>query len=68
MTHQERNTWDRVCAATLALGLPTFDDLFTRKVLSVYVAAVDLDELRAELAFVDDPDVKAWYRALGVEA
>jgi hypothetical protein len=68
MTHQERWTWERVKVATLALGVPADHDAFTRRVLSVYLESADLDELRAELAFVDDPDVRAWYRALGVDA
>ncbi|QIG67890.1 hypothetical protein EVB53_088 [Rhizobium phage RHph_Y60] len=65
MTRETRRIWDGVQAATLALGVT--DDPFVRKVLSVYLESDDLDELRAELAFVDDPDVLAWYRAVGVE-
>lgn len=66
MTHEERWIWERVKAATLALGVPNDGDMFTRRVLSVYLESADLDDLKSELAFVDDPDVRAWYRALGV--
>lgn len=65
MIRETAMTWERVKAATLALGVPADLDTFTRRVLSVYLASDDLDDLRTELAFVDDPDVLAWYRALG---
>lgn len=68
MTHQDRWTWERVKHATLALGVPADGDAFTRRALSVYLESADLDDLKSELAFVDDPDVIAWYRALGVAA
>jgi hypothetical protein len=65
MKRAESLLWARVQAATLKLGLPK--ESFTRRVLSVFMECESLDELRAELGFVDNPDVLAWYRALGVD-
>lgn len=59
-------TWERVKAATLRLGVPARGDRFTRDALSIFLAASDLDELEAELAFSATDAVKAWYRQLGV--
>jgi hypothetical protein len=66
MTRDRETTWERVKAATLRLGVPARGDRFTRDVLSIFLAASDLNDLEAELAFSATDDVKAWYRELGV--
>lgn len=66
MTRERAQAWERVKAATLKLGTPAPGDRFTRDVLSVFLAASDLNDLEAELAFSATDDVKAWYRELGV--